>query len=79
MAKGQTHNNKMVKKPKKDTSPPKTVSPDAVRATVVTQVMPKGKLKNKPADAGRQAARRGRTSGQPPAWGHTGGHGHGIV
>ncbi|MES2360348.1 MAG: hypothetical protein V4646_00955 [Pseudomonadota bacterium] len=49
MAKGQQNSGKMVKKPKKDTSPPKTVSPDAVRATVVTQVMPKGKLKNKPA------------------------------
>jgi hypothetical protein len=48
MAKGQ-QSNKMVKKPKKDTAPPKPVSPDAVRATVVTQVMPKGKLKNKPA------------------------------
>lgn len=48
MAKGQ-QSNKMTKKPKKDTSPPKPVSPDAVRSTVVTQVMPKGKLKNKPA------------------------------
>lgn len=44
MAKGQ-QNNKMVKKPKKDTSPPKTVSPDAVRPTIVTQVPLRGKLK----------------------------------
>ena len=29
MAKGQQNNDKMVKKPKKDTSPPKSVSPDA--------------------------------------------------
>ena len=28
MAKGQQNSNKMVKKPKKDTSPPKAVSPD---------------------------------------------------
>ena len=47
MAKGQTHNNTMVKKPKTDTSPPKLVSPDAVRPTVVTQVPVRGKLKNK--------------------------------
>ena len=47
MAKGQQNNNKMVKKPKKDTSPPKTVSPDAVRPTIVTQVLLRGKLKNK--------------------------------
>jgi hypothetical protein len=46
MAKGQ-QNQKMVKKPKKDTSPPKTVSPDAVRPTVVTVVPVRGKLKNK--------------------------------
>ena len=47
MAKGQQNSSKMVKKPKKDTSPPKTVSPDAVRPTVVTQVPLRGKLKNK--------------------------------
>lgn len=47
MAKGQQHNDKMVKKPKKDTSPPKLVSPDAVRPTVVTQIPVRGKLKNK--------------------------------
>lgn len=47
MAKGQQNNDKMVKKPKKDMSPPKLVSPDAVRPTVVTQVPVRGKLKNK--------------------------------
>jgi len=46
MAKGQ-QSQKMVKKPKKDTSPPKTVSPDAVRPTIVTVVPVRGKLKNK--------------------------------
>ncbi|MHB1199968.1 MAG: hypothetical protein ACYCZ6_10500 [Polaromonas sp.] len=44
MAKGQ-QNNKMVKKPKKDTSPSKPVSPDAIRPTIVTQVPLRGKLK----------------------------------
>ncbi len=47
MAKGQMHNNKMVKKAKKDTSPPKPISADMVRPTVVTQVPVRGKLKNK--------------------------------
>jgi len=47
MAKGQ-QNNKMVKKPKKDTSPPKPVSADAVHPTVTTTVSVKGKLKNAP-------------------------------
>jgi hypothetical protein len=47
MAKSQQNSNKMVKKPKKDTAPPKLVSPDAVRPTVVTQVPLRGKLKNK--------------------------------
>ena len=47
MAKSQQNSNKMVKKPKKDSSPPKLVSPDAVRPTVVTQVPLRGKLKNK--------------------------------
>jgi hypothetical protein len=47
MAKGQ-QSNKMVKKPKKDTSPPKPVSADAVRPTVVTVVPVRGKLKNAP-------------------------------
>jgi hypothetical protein len=47
MAKGQ-QNNKMVKKPKKDTSPPKSVSPAAVRPTITTVVPVRGKLKNAP-------------------------------
>ncbi len=47
MAKGQQNSNKMTKKPKKDTSPPKPVSPDAVRPTVTTVVPVRGKLKNK--------------------------------
>ena len=47
MAKGQQKTNKEGKKPKKDTSPPKPVSADAVRPTVTTTVMPRGKLKNK--------------------------------
>ncbi|WP_372828583.1 hypothetical protein [Polaromonas sp.] len=47
MAKGQQNKDKMVKKPKKDTTPPKGVSPDAVRPTVVTQIPLRGKLKNK--------------------------------
>lgn len=47
MAKGQ-QSEKMVKKPKKDTSPPKPVSADAVRPTIVTVVPVRGKLKNAP-------------------------------
>jgi len=47
MAKGQQNSNKMVKNPKKDSSPPKPVSPDAVRPTIVTQVIPRGKIKDK--------------------------------
>ena len=48
MAKGM-QNQKMVKKPKKDTSAPKPISTeDAVRPKVVTQIAPKGKMKNKP-------------------------------
>jgi hypothetical protein len=48
MAKGQQNNNKMVKKPKKDTSPPKAVSADAVRPTITTVVPVRGKAKNAP-------------------------------
>jgi hypothetical protein len=48
MAKGQQNSNKMVKKPKKDTSPAKPVSADAVRPTVTTVVPVRGKLKNAP-------------------------------
>ncbi len=42
MAKGM-QSQKMVKKPKKDTSAPKVVSVDAIRPTVVTQVPLRGK------------------------------------
>ncbi|MCY7308929.1 MAG: hypothetical protein LH632_22930 [Rhodoferax sp.] len=45
MAKGQQKSNKETRKPKKDTSPPKSVSPDAVRPTVTTVVPVRGKLK----------------------------------
>ena len=45
MAKGQQNNNKMVKKPKKDTSPPKPISGEAVRPTVTTVIPARGKLK----------------------------------
>lgn len=49
MAKGDQRSNKMVKKPKKDTSPPKESSIGSNRPVApVTAVMPKGKLKNKP-------------------------------
>jgi hypothetical protein len=48
MAKGDQRSNKMVKKPKKDTSPPKESSFTSDRPTPpVTTVVPKGKLKNK--------------------------------
>ena len=49
MAKGQQKSNKEAKKPKKDTSPPKTpaLGGEPVRATVTTAVIPRGKLKNK--------------------------------
>lgn len=50
MAKGMQLNNKMVKKPKKDTSLPPLVntSPESMRPNPpLTAVMPKGKLKNK--------------------------------
>ena len=45
MAKGQQKSSKEAKKPKKDTSPPKSVSPDAVRPTITTVVPVRGKLK----------------------------------
>lgn len=51
MAKGQQYNNKMVKKPKKDTAPPRPVSADAVRPTITTVVPVRGKL--------RQTAQKG--------------------
>jgi hypothetical protein len=46
MAKGDQRSQKMAKKPKKDTSPPKEHSSDRPMAPT-TSVMPKGKLKNK--------------------------------
>ena len=46
MAKG-IQNNKMVKKPKKDTSPPKPVSGSDRPVLPVTTVPLRGKLKNK--------------------------------
>ncbi len=47
MAKGQQKTNKESKKPKKDTSPPKPLSSEPIRATVTTAVIPRGKLKSK--------------------------------
>ena len=48
MAKGDQRSNKMAKKPKKDTSPPKENSSVSDRPMPpITAVMPKGKLKNK--------------------------------
>lgn len=45
MAKGQQNSNKMVKKPKKDLSPPKPISAEPVRPMVTTVVPVRGKLK----------------------------------
>ncbi|BDT67683.1 hypothetical protein [Rhodoferax sp.] len=45
MAKGEQKTNKEAKKPKKDTSPPKPISTDAVRPTITTVVPVRGKLK----------------------------------
>jgi hypothetical protein len=48
MPKGEQRSNKMAKKPKKDTSPPKESSSVSDRPTApTTSVLPKGKLKNK--------------------------------
>lgn len=47
MAKGEQRKEKMTKKPKKDTSPPKTGSPSDRPMAPVTAVMPRGKDKNK--------------------------------
>jgi hypothetical protein len=50
MAKGDQRSNKMTKKPKKDSGPVKEVSSTSTRPTPpTTSVLPKGKLKNKPA------------------------------
>jgi hypothetical protein len=45
MPKGQQRSNKESRKPKKDTAPPKPVSPDAVRPTITTVVPVRGKVK----------------------------------
>ena len=47
MAKGDQRSNKMTKKPKKDTSPPKESSASDRPTPPMTTVLPKGKLKNK--------------------------------
>ncbi len=46
MPKGDQRSNKMVKKPKKDSSPPKDTTSDRPTPPV-TLVAPKGKMKNK--------------------------------
>ena len=46
MAKGEQHSNKMTKKPKKDTSPPKTSTSDRPNPPT-TYVAPRGKIKSK--------------------------------
>ena len=46
MAKGEQRSNKMAKKPKKDTSPPKELSSDRPMPPQ-TAVQPRGKIKNK--------------------------------
>ncbi|HOV20360.1 MAG: hypothetical protein JSS17_15285 [Proteobacteria bacterium] len=45
---GEQRREKMVKKPKKDKSPPKTDVPSDRPQAPVTAVLPKGKTKNKP-------------------------------
>lgn len=47
MAKGQMHNNKMEKKPKKDTSLPKEGSASDRPTPPITAVAPRGKEKKK--------------------------------
>ena len=47
MAKGVLHGNKMTKKPKKDTSPPKDSSGSDRPMPPMTTVIPRGKDKNK--------------------------------
>lgn len=47
MAKGDQRSNKMTKKPKKETSPPKDSSAPDRPTPPTTTVLPKGKLKNK--------------------------------
>ena len=45
---GEQRREKMVKKPKKDKSPPTTDAPSDRPQAPVTAVLPKGKTKNKP-------------------------------
>ena len=45
MAKGQQRANKEVKKPRKDNSPPKPLSPGAVSPTITTVVADRSKKK----------------------------------
>jgi len=48
MAKSDQRSNKMVKKPKKDTSPPKAIATASTRPMApTTVVLPKGKMKDK--------------------------------
>jgi hypothetical protein len=47
MPKGEQRSNKMVKKPKKDTSPPKESTSDRPMPPTTTIVPTRGKLKNK--------------------------------
>jgi len=47
MAKGDQRSNKMTKKPKKDTSPPKPPSGSDRPMAPITSVIPRGKDKNK--------------------------------
>lgn len=49
MAKGDQRNEKMAKKPKKDTSAPKAPLASDRPMASMTSVAPKGKMKNKPA------------------------------
>jgi len=45
MPKGEQRSNKMAKKPKKDTSPPKESTSDRPMPPPTTAVLPKGKMK----------------------------------
>jgi hypothetical protein len=47
MAKGDQRSNKLVKKPKKDTSPPKPLGESTRPTPPVTTIIPRGKDKDK--------------------------------
>ena len=47
MPKGEQRSNKMAKKPKKDTSPPKGPATSSRPTPPVTAVIPRGKIKSK--------------------------------